>query len=118
MHTTELPGIDTDVAKQLETDFAFVPPLSAVSGDNLEAFSRLEDIRNTEKMMEFASNWDVDRKEVLEGRAFDFVELRHVNEGLVPTTIEDEIMVADHDANEDGTWNIDSMLLSSGLTSM
>jgi hypothetical protein len=33
MHTTEPPGIDTDVAKQLETDFAFVPPLAAVSGD-------------------------------------------------------------------------------------
>ncbi|KAG2358163.1 hypothetical protein BDR07DRAFT_1295829 [Suillus spraguei] len=36
MHTTELPGIDTEVAKQLEADFAFVPPLSAVSSDNLE----------------------------------------------------------------------------------
>ncbi|KAG1787562.1 uncharacterized protein HD556DRAFT_1448571 [Suillus plorans] len=130
MHTSELPGIDTDIAKQLETNFAFVPPLSAVSGDNLEGpesislndidaeFSRLEDIRNTEKTMEFASNWDVDGKEVLEGRAFDFAELRRVDEGLVPTTIEDEIMVADHDANEVGTWNIDSMLLSSGLTSM
>ena len=31
MHTTELPGIDTGVTKQLETDFAFVPPLAAVS---------------------------------------------------------------------------------------
>jgi len=59
MHTTEPPGIDTDVAKQLETDFAFVPPLAAVSGDtncNLKGpksislddidaeFARLEDI--------------------------------------------------------------------------
>jgi len=39
-------------------------------------------------------------------------------EGLVPAAVEDEIMVTDHDANEDGTWNIDSMLVSSGLTSM
>ncbi|KAG2062752.1 hypothetical protein BDR04DRAFT_1164695 [Suillus decipiens] len=67
---------------------------------------------------EFASDWDVDGKEVLQGRAFDFAELQRVNEGLVPAAIEDEIMVTDHDANEDGTWNINSMLLSSGLTSM
>lgn len=38
MDTTELPGIgiDTEVAKQLETDFAFIPPLSVVSSDNIE----------------------------------------------------------------------------------
>jgi hypothetical protein len=135
MHTTELPDIDTDVAKQLETDFAFVPPLAAVSGDtscNLEGpesislddidaeFARLEDIRNGEKVMdlEFPSDWDVDGKEVLEGNVFDFAELQRVDEGLVPAAVEDEIMVTDHDANEDGTWNIDSMLVSSGLTSM
>jgi hypothetical protein len=135
MHTTELPGIDTDVAKQLETDFAFVPPLAAVSGDtscNLKGpesislndidaeFARLEDIRNREKVMdlEFPSDWDVDGKEVLEGNVFDFAELQRVDEGLVPVAVEDEIMVTDHDANEDGTWNIDSMLVSSGLTSM
>jgi hypothetical protein len=135
MHTTELPGIDTDVAKQLETDFAFIPPLAAVFGDtscNLEGpksislddidaeFARLEDICNGGKVMdlEFPSDWDVDGKEVLEGNMFDFAELQRVDEELVPAAVEDEIMVTDHDANEDGTWNIDSMLVSSGLTSM
>ncbi|KAG1807686.1 uncharacterized protein BJ212DRAFT_1303393 [Suillus subaureus] len=140
-HTAEVErlfldlGIDTDVAKQLETDFAFVPPLAAVSGDtncNLEGpesislddidaeFAWLEDIRKAEKMIdtEFLSDWDVDGREVLEGNAFDFAELQCVDEGLVPAAVEDEIMVTDHDVNEDGTWNIDSMLLSSGLTSM
>ena len=65
-------------------------------------FARLEDIRNAEKMMdmEFLLDWDVDRKEVLEGNAFDFAELQHVDEGLVPAAVEDEIMVTDHDANE------------------
>ncbi|KAG1817200.1 uncharacterized protein BJ212DRAFT_1299357 [Suillus subaureus] len=135
MHTTELPGIDTDVAKQLETDFAFVPPLTAVSSDtncNLKGpesislddidaeFAQLKDICKAEKMIdtEFLSDWDVDGREVLEGNAFNFAELQHVDEGLVPAAVEDEIMVTDHDANEDGTWNIDLMLLSSGLTSM
>jgi hypothetical protein len=135
MHTTELLGIDTDVAKQLETDFAFVLPLAAVSGDtscNLEGpesislddidaeFACLEDICNGEKVMdlEFLSDWDVDGKEVLDGNVFDFAELQHVDEGLVPAAVEDEIMVTDHDANKDRTWNIDSMLVSSGLTSM
>ncbi|KAG2356889.1 hypothetical protein BDR07DRAFT_415923 [Suillus spraguei] len=33
---------------------------------------------------EFASDWDVDRKE---GRAFDFAELQRVDEGLVPAVI-------------------------------
>ncbi|KAG2362312.1 hypothetical protein BDR07DRAFT_1460922 [Suillus spraguei] len=41
-------------------------------------------------------------KGVLEGRAFDFAELQHVDEGLVPAVIEDENVVTDHDANEDG----------------
>jgi hypothetical protein len=34
----------------------------------------------------------------------------------VPVAIEDEIMVTDHNANKDGTGNIDAMLLSSSLT--
>jgi hypothetical protein len=135
MHTTKPPGIDTDVAKQLETDFAFVLPLAAVSSDtncNLKGpesisladidaeFARLEDIRNGEKVMDldFPSDWDVDGKEVLEGNMFDFAELQRVDKGLVPAAVEDEIMVTDHDANKDGTWDINSMLVSSGLTSM
>ncbi|KAG2071215.1 hypothetical protein BDR04DRAFT_1098596 [Suillus decipiens] len=75
MHTTKLLGIDMEVAKQLKTVFVFVPPLSAVSSDNLQ------DIHNVEKMMgtEFASDWDVDGKEVLQGRVFDFAELQHIN---------------------------------------
>jgi len=129
MHTTELPSINTEVAKQLETDFAFVPPLATVSGDtsyNLKGpesmslddidaeFTRLEDIQNGERM---ATGFppDVNGREVLEGRAFDFAELQHVDEELVPAAVEDEIMVTDHNANEDGTWNINSLLLSSGL---
>jgi hypothetical protein len=31
-----------------------------------------------------------------------------------PAPRKDEIIVMDHNAKEDGTWNIDSMLLSSG----
>ncbi|KAG2337967.1 hypothetical protein BDR05DRAFT_894393, partial [Suillus weaverae] len=115
MHTTKLPGIDIEVAKLLETDFAFILPLAAVSGDNLES---PESISLDEIDAEFASHWDVDGKEVLEGRAFDFAELQCVDKGLVPAAIDNEIMLTDHDANKDGTWNIDSMLLSSGLTSM
>jgi len=103
MHTTELPGINTEVAKQLETDFAFVPPLATVSGDtsyNLEGpesmslddidaeFTRLEDIQNGERM-ETGFPSDVNGREVLEGRAFDFAELQRVDEGLVPAAVED-----------------------------
>jgi hypothetical protein len=135
MHITELLGIDTDVAKQLKTNFTFILPLAAVSSDtscNLKGpesislndidaeFACLEDIHNGKQVMDlkFLSDWDVDGKEVLEGNVFDFAELQCIDEGLVPVAVEDEIMVKDHDANEDGTWNIDSMLVSSGLTSM
>ncbi|KAG2366704.1 hypothetical protein BDR07DRAFT_1373423 [Suillus spraguei] len=90
-----------------------------ISLDDIDAeFTRLEDICHAEKTMgtEFASDWDVDsvRKEVLEGRAFDFAELQRVDEGLVLAVFEDEIMVTDHDANEDGIWNIDSVERSIG----
>ncbi|KAG2350997.1 hypothetical protein BDR05DRAFT_56715 [Suillus weaverae] len=54
----------------------------SISLDDIDAeFARLEDIRNAENMMdtEFPSDWESDvdgiRKEVLEGRAFDFAEL-------------------------------------------
>ncbi|KAG2063578.1 hypothetical protein BDR04DRAFT_1111413, partial [Suillus decipiens] len=90
MHSTELPGNDTEVAKQLETDFAFVRPLPAVSSDNLEGpelmismLSFLDSkifIMRKKLWIEFASARDVDGKE-------------HVDEGLVPAAIEDEIMV-------------------------
>ncbi|KAG1853896.1 hypothetical protein DFJ58DRAFT_914132 [Suillus subalutaceus] len=111
-------GRPQSYAKQLETYFSFVPELAAVSSDNLKGPESIDDI-DAEKNggHRFASDWDVDGKEDLEGRAFDFAELQRVDKGLVPAAIEDEIMVTNN-ANEDGTWNIDSILLSSGLTSM
>jgi hypothetical protein len=116
-HTTKLPGITTEVTKQLETYFTFVPPLVVAFSDNLESsksislddidaeFALLEDIRKAEKIMniEFASNWDADGKEVLERRAFDLKELQRIDKGLVPAATEDEIMVTDRNANKDET---------------
>ncbi|KAG2353501.1 hypothetical protein BDR07DRAFT_1383085 [Suillus spraguei] len=117
--TAEESGIDIEVAEQLKTDFAFVPPLPAAPGDNLREGPKsisLDDID-----VEFARIFVMRKKyrhrarlrlgcrvrweEVFRrGRAFDFAELHRVGKGLVPAAIEDEIVISvtDHNANEIG----------------
>ncbi|KAG2073336.1 hypothetical protein BDR04DRAFT_1095259 [Suillus decipiens] len=58
MHTTKLPGIDMEVAKQLVSNQLCIY------------------IHNTEKTMGtgFALDWHVDGKKFSQGRAFDFTE--------------------------------------------
>ncbi|KAG2354040.1 hypothetical protein BDR07DRAFT_1495213 [Suillus spraguei] len=102
LKNTELLGIDKELAKQLKINFAF----ESISLDDIDAeFTRLEDICNAEKTMGASETgmWTAS------GRAFDFAELQRVDEGLVLAVFEDEIIVTDHDANEDGIRNIDSV---------
>ncbi|KAF9238562.1 hypothetical protein BU15DRAFT_8359, partial [Melanogaster broomeanus] len=98
MHTRNEPGINLEVAKGLEDNFTWVPPLLAVSDNDLAGpesisldeidaeFAALEEQRKNEQLE------STDGKEVLEGKVYDFEELVQVDEGITPQAADDEIM--------------------------
>jgi len=80
-----MPGIDLEVAIDLGTNFAWVPPLAAALENIDDDLAGPESITLEELDAEFDKlfeldrdrndgNADVDGKEVLEGKAFDFSE--------------------------------------------
>ncbi|KAF9234431.1 ribonuclease H-like domain-containing protein [Melanogaster broomeanus] len=115
--------INLEVAKGLEDNFTWVPPLSAVSDNDLAGpesisldeidaeFAALEEQRKNEQLE------STDGKEVLEGKVYDFEELVRVDEGITPQAADDEIMVVGHDEDGDGGWDTTVLMLSSGLES-
>ncbi|KAF9237795.1 hypothetical protein BU15DRAFT_88612 [Melanogaster broomeanus] len=108
MHTREEPGINVEVVKDLRDNFTWVPPLSALSDDELAGpeaisldeieaeFAALEEQRKEERLE------DMDGKEVLDGLVYDFKELGRVDEGIMPRD------------GEKG-WDIALLMSSSGL---
>ncbi|KIK75105.1 hypothetical protein PAXRUDRAFT_173810 [Paxillus rubicundulus Ve08.2h10] len=121
MHTRNEPGINLEVSKNLQDNFTWVPPLSGVSNDDLAGpesislneieaeFAALEEQRKEEQLE------SADGKEVLEGKVYDFEELGRVDEGITPRAVDDEIMVVEHDGDEDGGWDTTTLMSSSGL---
>ncbi|KAG1826901.1 uncharacterized protein BJ212DRAFT_1309153 [Suillus subaureus] len=125
MHTSAQLGINIDVAADLEANFAWAPPLApltqnidddlagseSISLDEIDAaFALLE---HEKEAMERALD---DGNEVLEGQVYGFAELKHVDRGLLPKSVDDEIMVVDHTSHDDGQWDVD-MLMSSNYVS-
>ena len=107
INTTAQMGINIDVAADLEANLAWAPPLElapqtqninddlagpeSISLDEIdEAFALLE----CEK--EAMERVPGDGNEVLEGQVYDFAELEHVDQGLTPKSVDDEIIVVDH----------------------
>ncbi|KAG2112429.1 hypothetical protein DEU56DRAFT_762038 [Suillus clintonianus] len=93
MHTREETGIDLKVARDLEENFAWVPPLAAKPAHLDDSLAGPESILPDDVAAEFAAFEgrareetfeSVDGKEVLEGRAFDFKELLRVDQGIIP----------------------------------
>lgn len=126
MHSRQGPGINTNMAEELEATFAWVPPLSAaathaddylegpesISFDELdEAFKQLEGTVLGEETV------DLDGQEVLEGEVYDFEELERVDRGLVPTAVELDVPVIGNDL-EMGTWDVNHIMSSGGVSSL
>ncbi|KAG2741395.1 hypothetical protein P692DRAFT_201857503 [Suillus brevipes Sb2] len=51
----------------------------------------------------------VDGNEVLEGQVYDFAALEHVDQGLAPKSVDDEIMVVEHTSHNDGQWDVNRL---------
>ena len=129
MHTRKDPGVDVQLATDLETNFTWTPPLATnrfVNGGDLEgpegiseedidaAFAELEEQnRNSE---ETAIDPWLDGHEITAGKVYDFAELDHVDKGIVPATFnEDMDQIGTESAS--GSWDIQSLLVLKGVSS-
>lgn len=121
MHTGAQPGINVEIAADLEANFAWAPPLApqtenidddlagpeSISLDEIDAaFALLE---HEKESMERVLIDGLD--EVLEGQVYDFAELECVDQGLLPKSVDDEIIVVDHSAKDDERWDVDTLML-------
>ncbi|KAG0699995.1 hypothetical protein DFH29DRAFT_652408 [Suillus ampliporus] len=112
MHTGAQPGINVDLAADLEANFAWALPLApqtqnidddlagpeSISLDEIDAAFAL--LQHEKKAME---RGPVDGNEALEGQVCDFAELEHVDQGLALKSV-DEIMVVDHTSHDNEQW--------------
>ena len=129
MHTCKDPGVDVQLATDLETNFTWTPPLATngfVNSGDLEgpegiseedidaAFAELEEQnRNSE---ETAIDPRLDGHEITAGKVYDFAELDRVDKGIVPATFnEDTDQIGTESAS--GSWDIQSLLVSKGVSS-
>jgi hypothetical protein len=125
MHTRKDPGIDTELAKELESTFAWVPPLAtpaeyaddylqgpeSISLDEIEdAFKELEKDVEMEIMDEAMHGG-----EVLEGNVYDFEELERVDKGLVLAALDEEISLIDRGG--DKSWDAHELMSAVGVSS-
>ncbi|KAG1879846.1 hypothetical protein F4604DRAFT_1954190 [Suillus subluteus] len=117
--------INVDVAADLEANFAWAPPLApqtqnidddfagpeSISLDEIDAaFALLE---HEKEVMERVLD---DGNEVLEGQVYDFAELEHVDRGLLPKSVDDEVIVVDHTSHDDGQWDVDMLMSCNGVS--
>jgi hypothetical protein len=125
MHTNAQPGINSEVAADLEANFAWAPPLAAQTQNIDDNLTGPESISLNEIDAAFAQleckkdaiEWEpVDGNEVLEGQVYDFVALEHVDQGLAPKSVDDDIMVVEHTSHNDGQWDVDVLMSSNGVS--
>ncbi|KAH7915195.1 hypothetical protein BJ138DRAFT_1195350 [Hygrophoropsis aurantiaca] len=118
MHTRNKPGINFDVAADIDANFTWVPPLAS-EGDNIDDYLAGLEARTPEDLDEAlvalereiiaVANDSIDGYEALECNVYNFEELAQVEQGPIPKSIEDEISVVDCSGDNGGnTWNIDS----------
>ena len=126
MHTRNKPGLNIDLSADLETNFTWTPPLTAqqteisldspeaITDEELEAgFAELEqhdltDARRLDPVIE--------GDEIEAGRVYDLDEFARVEKGVIPSTFEDDVEVV-VPALGNTNWDIDTILLSKGVSS-
>lgn len=126
MHTQSTPGIDTELAANLEKTFAWVPPLATNScdADDLAGPESITDEELMEAFEELAreradAGGNVDTEvsaRVLDGNLYAWEELDRVDKGLAPRGFADEVTALEKASSEGMTsWDISSLMLSEGL---
>ena len=126
MHTGKEPGLNVDLSADLETNFTWTLPLAAqqteislegpeaITDEELEAaFAELEQLDLTD-----ARTLDpvIEGNKIEAGRVYDLDEFARVEKGVILSTFEDDVEVV-VPASEDTNWDIDTILLSKGVSS-
>jgi len=52
----------------------------------------------------------------LTDKVYDFAELEHIVRGLLPKSVDDEIVIVDHASHDDGQWDVDMLMSSNGVS--
>ncbi len=120
MHTRETPGLNTELAKELETNFTIVPPFMIQSGPVASSFEEdsydeiMAEIEEAYKDIETdvvsREEVDVDGSEILEGNIYNFDELAHVDEGLAPAGFREESDHIGEPQSAASRWDIDTLM--------
>ncbi|KAG1762674.1 hypothetical protein EV702DRAFT_1206293 [Suillus placidus] len=121
---------NVDVLADLEANFAWALPL-APQTQNIDDSMMILQVLNphyhlTDKIdaafalleceKEATEQEPVDRNEVSEGQVYDFAELEHVDQGLAPKSVDEEIMVVDHTSHNNRQWDVDALMSSNGVS--
>ncbi|CAL1715120.1 unnamed protein product [Somion occarium] len=134
MHTRNTPGINTDLAKDLDINFTWIPPLAVTSVD--EAMQREVPLEGPEGMMDeqFAAEYEEWERQWAEevaddnrdvdpvlldviptaGEIYDFTELDRIDRGMAPASFNEEVQMPSS-STEAVVWNVDTLLRMNGM---
>ncbi|KAG2353490.1 hypothetical protein BDR07DRAFT_1495575 [Suillus spraguei] len=115
------PGINVEIAADLEANFTWAPPFAPQTQNVDDDLAGPESISLNEIDAAFAllehEKESMERvlidglDEVLEGQVYNFAELECADQGLLPKSVDDEIIVVDHSAKDDERWDVDTLML-------
>ncbi|KAI0340324.1 hypothetical protein BDW22DRAFT_1334446 [Trametopsis cervina] len=123
MHTRAQPGIDSDLAKEIEENFTWHSPLAVQDIEQPTEVVRIEDMTEEEFEVEFerweaqqqaemgsdVQDLEIDGNEVLEGHVYDFEEFERVEKRTVVLSFESDAVVVAENAPQSVDWDVDTL---------
>ena len=119
MHTRAKPGIDITLANDLSANFTWSPPIAVTCPPGSEVDTSGPESISVDEL-DSAPAVDpqlVDGSEVLEGQVYDLDEMQRVDKGIAPLGFQDDVQDLMMSGElEAGTWSIQALLSSKGVT--
>ena len=122
IHTQDQPGINIDIAKELEERFTWVPLLIAQPNEDLAGLEviSLDEVDTSfsafkQVAVEGEAHESVSSKGVVEDDVYSFEELDQVDKGLALQGASKMIEVVDHNQQDDGGWDTTVLMSLNGL---
>jgi hypothetical protein len=127
MHTRNEPSINVDLAADLKMNFMWTPPLATQQTDSEIDLAGPESITEDDidaafiELEQHSLNMstldpEIEGDKIEADKVYNFHEFARVENGVVPTSFEDDICVV-VPASGDTNWDIDSILLAKGVSS-
>ena len=125
MHTHNKPGINVDLAMDIKTNLTWKSPLTtkesdvslegpeSITDEELEAaFAELEQGPTDGNVLDP----EIEGDEIEAGKVYDLEEFARVENGVVPSAFEEDVQVIVPPSG-DTNWDINTLLLSKGVSS-